>query len=67
MFKDMIGSIIKVNSKNGRGCSGILIAANDIFIKVQLLSGKIVVIAISNLEYVTKTQNQNIIDNPVVE
>lgn len=58
MFGDMIGNIIKTESKNGKGCSGLLVAANDKFLKIRLLNGKEMILAIDSLTSITKTKNQ---------
>ena len=58
MFEEMEGSIIKTESKNGKGCSGLLVAANDKFLKIRLLNGKEMILAIDSLTSITKTKNQ---------
>ena len=65
MIKGYIGSLIKIGSKGGRGCSGILIEAKDKFIKIQFRDGRTLTLSIDRLDYIVRTRDQNII-GPVV-
>jgi len=60
MMKEYVGTLVIENSKDGRACCGLLIEANDKFIKIQFRNGRTATIAIDNVAFIAKARDQTI-------
>ena len=60
MMREYVGALVKIGSKDGRGCSGLLTEANDKFIKIQFRDGRTLTLAIDSLDYIVRTRDQTI-------